>query len=367
MRAMWSGAVSFGLVSVPVKLYSATDSHDVRFHQVHGADGGRIRYRRVCEVCGQEVDYADIVKGYETEDGELITLDDADLESLPVASGSREIDVVEFVPSDQVDPIILDRSYYLEPEPKAAKPYALLREALRQTERMALVKVAIRTRETLGLLRVRDQVIVLQTMLWPDEVRVPDFEILDAEVELRPQEMQMAASLVDSLGAEFDPTRFTDEYRDAMLELIERKRGAGQTQPVPAAAGTGEASTGGMTDLLTALQRSVEAAKGGSGTGTPSVPSQRTGPEEDSDTAGSGSSSSGSSSSGSGSSGSGSSGSKSSGSRSSGSGSSSGTGTRARASARSKPAPSAEASSEPKSEPKSRAAGKGTKRSRRTA
>jgi len=278
MRAMWSGAVSFGLVSVPVKLYSATENHDIRFHQVHGVDGGRIRYKRVCEVCGNEVEYADIVKGYETEDGELITLDEADLESLPVASGNREIDVMEFVPSDQVDPLLLDKSYYLEPDAKAAKPYALLREALRQTDRMALVKVAIRSRETLALLRVRDQVIVLQTMLWPDEVRVADFDILDAEVELRPQEMQMAASLVDSLGAEFDPTRFTDEYRDAMIELIDRKRGTGETAPVPAAAGAGGDGADSMTDLLTALQRSVEAAKAGS---TPSVPAPRTGAADD--------------------------------------------------------------------------------------
>jgi DNA end-binding protein Ku len=279
MRAMWSGAVSFGLVSVPVKLYSATENHDIRFHQVHGADGGRIRYKRVCEVCGNEVEYADIVKGYETDDGELITLDEADLESLPVASGNREIDVMEFVPSDQVDPLLLDKSYYLEPDAKAAKPYALLREALRQTDRMALVKVAIRSRETLALLRVRDQVIVLQTMLWPDEVRVADFDILDAEVELRPQEMQMAASLVDSLGAEFDPTRFTDEYRDAMIELIDRKRGTGETAPVPAAAGAGGDGADSMTDLLTALQRSVEAAKAGSG--APSVPAPRTGAADD--------------------------------------------------------------------------------------
>lgn len=291
MRAMWTGAVSFGLVSVPVKLYSATENHDVRFHQVHGADGGRIRYKRVCEVCGNEVEYADIVKGFETEDGELITLDEADLESLPVASGNREIDVMEFVPSDQVDPLLLDRSYYLEPDTKAAKPYALLREALRQTDRMALVKVAIRSRETLALLRVRDQVIVLQTMIWPDEVRTPEFDILDVEVELRPQEMQMAASLVDSLGAEFDPSRFTDEYRDAMLELIDRKRGSGDTQPVPAAADGGDGADS-MTDLLTALQRSVEAAKANSGTGSgsagstgesggASVPAQRTGAADD--------------------------------------------------------------------------------------
>ncbi|MDT7628894.1 MAG: end-binding protein Ku, partial [Pseudonocardiales bacterium] len=258
MRAMWTGAVSFGLVSVPVKLYSATENHDVRFHQVHGADGGRIRYKRVCEVCGNEVEYADIVKGFETEDGELITLDEADLESLPAASGNREIDVMEFVPSDEVDPLLLDRSYFLEPDSKAAKPYALLREALRTTDRMALVKVAIRSRETLALLRVRDKVIVLQTMLWPDEVRTPEFDILDAEVELRPQEMQMASSLVDSMGAEFDPSRFTDEYRDAMIELIDRKRSTGDTREAPVAAASGSTGADSMTDLLTALQRSVE-------------------------------------------------------------------------------------------------------------
>ena len=277
MRAMWSGAVSFGLVSVPVKLYSATENHDIRFHQVHGADGGRIRYKRTCTVCDNEVDYADIVKGYETPDGELITLDEADLETLPVASGNREIDVVEFVPSDQVDPLLLDRSYYLEPETRAAKPYALLRDALAQTERMALVKVAIRQRETLALLRVRGKVIVLQTMLWPDEVRTPDFEILESEVELRPQEMQMAASLIDSLGADFEPSRFTDEYREAMVALVEGKRSADETReaPAPAAASSGADS---MTDLLSALQRSVEAARSG-GAGA-SVPAPRSGPGE---------------------------------------------------------------------------------------
>src|SRR5689334_14080200 len=235
MRAMWSGAVSFGLVSVPVKLYSATTNHDVRFHQVHGADGGRIKYKRTCSVDGEEVDYADIVKGYETEDGELITLDDEDLDSLPVATG-HEIDVVEFVPADQIDPLLFDKSYYLEPEAKAAKPYALLREALVQTDRMAVVKVALRQRETLALLRVRDKAIVLQTMLWPDEVREPEFDILDAEVELRPQELTMAASLVESLGAEFDSSQFHDEYREAVAALIERKKTTGEARPAPVAA-----------------------------------------------------------------------------------------------------------------------------------
>ncbi|MBA2324946.1 MAG: Ku protein [Pseudonocardiales bacterium] len=278
MRAMWSGAVSFGLVSVPVRLYSATTNHDIRFHQVHGVDGGRIRYRRVCTVCDQEVDYADIVKGYETPDGELITLTEADLEALPVNS-SREIDVVEFVPADQVDPLLFDKSYYLEPENRAVKPYALLREALRETARMAVVKVTLRQKEALALLRVRDNVIVLQTILWPDEVREPEFEILDAEVELRPQEMRMAASLVDSLGADFDPTRFSDSYREAVAEMIERKRAIGESQPTPAPATSGTNGADNMSDLLAALEASVAAAKAGT-TGA-NVPTQRSSPTGD--------------------------------------------------------------------------------------
>lgn len=263
MRAMWSGAVSFGLVSVPVKLYSATTNHDIRFHQVHAEDGGRIKYKRTCSIDGEEVPYADIVKGYETEDGELITLDDEDLDSLPVATG-HEIDVIEFVPADQIDPLLFDKSYYLEPEAKAAKPYALLREALVQTDRMAVVKVALRQRETLALLRVREKAIVLQTMLWPDEVREPEFDILDTDVELRPQELTMAASLVESLGADFDASNFHDEYRDAVVDLIERKRTTGDTRPAPVAEKKDEGSDS-MTDLLSALQASVEAARASAG------------------------------------------------------------------------------------------------------
>ena len=263
MRAMWSGAVSFGLVSVPIKVYSATTSHDIRFHQVHAADGGRIKYKRTCSIDGEEVDYADIVKGYETEDGELITLDETDLDSLPTASG-HEIDVIEFVPADQIDPLLFDKSYYLEPEAKAAKPYALLREALVQTDRMAVVRVALRQREVLALLRVRDKVIVLQTMLWHDEVREPEFDILDADVDLRPQELTMAASLVESLGADFDPTQFQDEYRDAVVEMIERKRTTGDSRPAPVAEKPADDGDS-MTDLLSALQASVEAARASAG------------------------------------------------------------------------------------------------------
>jgi DNA end-binding protein Ku len=257
MRAIWNGVVSFGLVSVAVRLYAATFSHNIAFHQVHEADGGRIRYRRVCEVCGNEIDYADIAKGYETEDGELVILDADEMASLPIST-SREIEVIEFVPSEQVDPLLMDRSYYLEPDAKAVKPYTLLREALRSADQMAVVKVALRQRETLALLRVRDKAIVLQTMLWPDEVREPDFETLNTEVELRPQELQMASMLVGSMAADFDPSQFEDEYRKAVEELIEFKREHGGARPVPAAAETGAEP---ISDLLTALRRSVEEAR----------------------------------------------------------------------------------------------------------
>jgi DNA end-binding protein Ku len=166
--------------------------------------------------------------------------------------------VVEFVPADQVDPLLLERSYFLEPDAKAVKPYALLREALRQADQMAVVKVALRQRETLGVLRVRDNVIVLQTMLWPDEVRRPDFQTLAGDVELRPQELSMAGMLITSMGAEFDPSRFDDHYKKAVEELIDFKRQHGGARPAPAAAAADGES---ITDLLTALRRSVEEAR----------------------------------------------------------------------------------------------------------
>ncbi|NTW38674.1 MAG: Ku protein, partial [Cellulomonadaceae bacterium] len=259
MRAIWKGAVAFGLVNVPVKLYAATGETGVTLHQVHGADGGRIRYRKVCSVCGDEVQFADIAKGYETDDGQMVVLTDEDLDDLPLAT-EREIAVEEFVPADQVDPIMLAKTYYLEPEKTAAKPYALLREALRTTDRMAVVKVALRQRESMAVLRVRGDVICLQTLLWPDEIRAADFPILDAEVAVRPQELTMAASLVESLAADFDPSEFADAYQGALESLIETKVSSGRTVPRQAA---GESPSEGaeVLDLLSALQRSVERAR----------------------------------------------------------------------------------------------------------
>ena len=262
MRAIWKGAVSFGLVNVPVRLFAATQENDIRFHQVHREDGGRIRYKRTCSVCGEEVDYTDIAKGYETSDGQLVILSDEDLDKLPVAS-SHEIDVVEFVPAAQVDPILFARSYYLEPDSRAAKPYALLREALIETDRMAIVKVALRQKENLAVLRVRDKTILLQTMLWPDEVRQPDFAILDEDVDLRPQELKMAASLVESMASDFNPDEFADSYREAVVELIDAKLERGESAELPGTEEAGEQSTTGeVIDLLTALQRSVNRARG---------------------------------------------------------------------------------------------------------
>ena len=219
---MWTGSLAFGLVNVPVKMYTATEDHAVRFHQVHLKDGGRIRMKRVCSVCGEEVAFKDIGKGWEDASGQRIVLDSEDLEELPVGP-KKEIDVLEFVPADQVDPILFDNTYYLEPDGRALKPYVLLRQALESTERMAIVKVAIRQRTQLAALRVREDVLVLQTMLWPDEVREADFEFLGEKVEVRPQELQMAKSLIENLSGDFEPEQFTDEYRGRDPETDRRQ------------------------------------------------------------------------------------------------------------------------------------------------
>lgn len=258
MRAIWKGAVSFGLVSVPVKLYAATESHDVSFRQVHAKDGGRIRYQRVCSLDGEEVAYADIAKGYETEDGEMVILTDDDMAELPSTS-SREISVEKFVPSDQIDPMLFEKSYYLEPEKTGAKPYALLRQALIDADRMAVVTVALRQRTTVAVLRVRStdngDVIVLQTMMWPDEVRTPDFSVESGEV--KPAEAKMATMLVETLAGDFDPAEFEDDYAEAVEALVKTKIEGGEVKRTE----TSTKTSGEVVDLLAALQRSVDAAK----------------------------------------------------------------------------------------------------------
>lgn len=258
MRAIWKGAVSFGLVSVPVKLYAATESHDVSFRQVHAKDGGRIKYQRVCSLDGEEVAYADIAKGYETEDGEMVILTDDDMAELPSTS-SREIAVEKFVPRDQIDPLLFEKSYYLEPEGAGAKPYALLRQALLDADRMAVVTVALRQRTSIAVLRVKDDVIVLQTMMWPDEIRTPDFSVEAGDV--KDSEVKMAHMLVETLAGDFDASEFEDDYAGAVEALVKSKIEGGEIKRTE----TSTKTSGEVVDLLAALQKSVAAAKSARG------------------------------------------------------------------------------------------------------
>ena len=258
MRSIWRGAVSFGLVSIGVKLYSATEDKDIRFHQVHAADGGRIKYKRVCSIDGEEVEFSDIAKGYELPDGQVVILTDEDFEQLPLST-RREIEVLEFVDQDEIDPINYEKTYYLEPDGPAVRPYVLLRDALENAGQVAITKIAIRQRESLAAMRVLDGVLVLHTMRWPDEIRRPDFAFLDEDVTVRPQELQMAEALIGSMSGKFDPTEFTDDYREAMTALLEAKQSGGEIQQVPETADTG----GAVVDLMSALRRSVERARGG--------------------------------------------------------------------------------------------------------
>jgi len=260
MRAIWKGAVSFGLVNVPVRLYSATENHDVQFRQVHREDGGRIKYQRICSLDGEQVSYDDIAKGYETEDGQMVVLTDEDMAELPTRS-SREIAVEKFVPADQIDPMLLDKCYYLEPDKTATKAYALLRDALKEADRMAIVTVSIRARMTIAVLRVPDDVIVMQTMLWPDEIRSPDFASLGDETDASPAELAMAKMLVESLAGDYDPSGYEDDYQAAVESMVRTKLEGGEVHEVPAAKDTG----GEVVDLLAALQRSVERAKAARG------------------------------------------------------------------------------------------------------
>jgi len=257
---MWKGAVSFGLVNVPVRLYSATENHDVQFRQVHREDGGRIRYQRICSIDGEQVSYDDIAKGYETEDGRMVVLTDEDLADLPTRS-SREIAVDKFVPAEQIDPMLLDKSYYLEPDKTATKAYVLLRDALKAADRMAVVTVSIRARMTVAVLRVRNDVIVMQTMLWPDEIRSPEFATLGEETGAKPSELAMASMLVESLAGDYVPDDYEDDYKQAVDALVSAKLEGGEAREAPAA----QDSSGEVLDLLAALQRSVERAKAARG------------------------------------------------------------------------------------------------------
>lgn len=261
MRAIWKGALTFGLVNVPVKVYSATEDHDVPLHQVHAADGGRIRYQRICELDGEVVPYAEIDRAF--DDGErTVVLTKGDLASLP-SERSREIDVVEFVPTEQIDLLTLDRAYYLEPDSASPKAYVLLRRTLEATDRTAIVRFSLRQKTRLAALRVRGDVLVLQTLLWADEVREAAFPSLDEEVRISAKELELSASLVESFSGDFDPSEFADEYQQELRALIDAKLADGDAVDTAATFGESDEdeSGGEVIDLLAALRASVERSR----------------------------------------------------------------------------------------------------------
>ena len=267
MRSIWKGAIAFGLVNVPVKVYSATEDHDLSLHQVHDKDGGRIRYQRRCEVCHKIVEYEHIDKAYDDGDRTVVLTDD-DLSSLPEEK-SREIDVVEFVPSDQLDPITFDRSYFLEPDSKSSKAYVLPRRTLEETDKTAIVHFALRQKTRLGALRVHGDVLMLQSLLWDDEVREAKFAALDEKVRISAKELEMSASLVESFAADFSPEKFSDDYQDQLRELIEAKLAKGDDVSTEETFGTdsddetdaNDDDSDNVIDLMEALKRSIDASR----------------------------------------------------------------------------------------------------------
>src|SRR5919204_2744703 len=253
-RTMWRGAISFGLVSIPIRVFPATEEKTLRFNQLHDKDGGRIKYQRVCSVCGEEVAFEHIVKGYEYEKDRYVMLDDEDFDKVPVES-SRAIDIQQFVDLTEIDPILFKKSYYLIPEETGVKAYALLREAMAGDGKVGIAKVSFRDKEHLAALRFKDDVFVLETMYWPDEIRAAEFEELSKDVGVRPQEVQMAQTLIENLTDEWDPEQFRDEYREALLGIVEKKVAGEEITVQP------EAEPTKVVDLMEALKASVEAAK----------------------------------------------------------------------------------------------------------
>ncbi|OBG96882.1 Ku protein [Mycobacterium sp. E3251] len=278
MRSIWKGSIAFGLVNVPVKVYSATQDHDIKFHQVHAKDNGRIRYQRVCEVDGEVVEYRDIARAFESDDGQMVIITDDDISTLP-EERSREIEVLEFVPAEEVDPMLFDRSYFLEPDSKSSKSYVLLAKTLAETDRMAIVHFTLRNKTRLAALRVKDfgkrDVMMVHTLLWPDEIRDPDFPVLDKEVEIKPAELKMAGQVVESMAEDFNPDRYHDTYQEQLQELIDAKLEGGEaftTEEQPKELD----ETEDVSDLLAKLEASVKARSGNGKAPAKKAPAKKT-------------------------------------------------------------------------------------------
>ncbi len=254
MKTMWRGAISFGLVSIPVRVYTATEEKTLRFNQLHEKDHGRIKYKRVCSKDGEEVPFDEIVKGYEYEKDRYVILDDEDLEAVPVES-TRTIDIAQFVDRSEIDPIYYKKTYYLGPEEAGVKAYQLLRDSLREGDRVGIAKVSFRDKEHLAAVRLMEDVLVLDTMFWPDELREADLPGLEKEAKVSDRELQMAQSLIENLSESFDPGAYRDEYREALLEIVEKKVAGEEIEVIEAP----EPSK--VVDLMEALKQSVEETK----------------------------------------------------------------------------------------------------------
>jgi DNA end-binding protein Ku len=256
VKALWKGSVTFGLVNIPVGLYSAVSEKSLKFHMLHADDGGRIRYQRVCAICGKEVGWDDIVKGYEYSKDHYVQFTDEEMQAVDVES-IKAIDIVNFVPLEDIDPIYFNKTYYVVPEPSGLKAYRLLQEALEAEGQVGVAKVALRDKEHLATVRLKDEVFVLETMHWPDEIREPAFDVLDRSVDVRDSEVKMARQLIQQLSSDFKPEEFKDEYRERLAALVEQKV---EGQEITVAAVAEEEPTK-VVDLMEALKASVAEAK----------------------------------------------------------------------------------------------------------
>ncbi len=251
-RSIWSGAITFGLITIPVGLYTATEERDIAFHQLSGKDKSRIQYKRVSSKTGREVDWDDIVKGYEYEKGKYVVFTPEELEQIAPES-ARTIDVVRIVDAAEIDPIYFERSYFVAPNKIGVKAYKLFLRALSDSERVAVAKVTIREKERLCTLRVKEDLLVLETMNWPDEIREPDFEQLKDNTRISADELKMARLLMDHLSGEFDPSEFEDSYRQRLLDAIDAKIEGNEIALAPT-----DAEPATVTNLLEALKASVD-------------------------------------------------------------------------------------------------------------
>ncbi|NWQ42118.1 Ku protein [Bacillus sp. EB106-08-02-XG196] len=257
MHTMWKGSISFGLVNIPIKLHTATEDKDIKLRTLHNKCNAPIKYEKICTACEEEVKPEDIVKAYEYTKGKFVVLDHEDLEKLRKENEEKAVEIIDFVKMEEIDPIYFDRSYYMSPNEGGGKAYSLLRKALQESHKVGIAKIIIRSKEQMAVIRVYDNTLVMETIHFPDEVRrSADVPNVPADDKVTDKELDTAIMLIDQLTSEFEPEKYTDEYRTALLELIEAKR-TGQETVTP----TAKETPSNVTDLMAALQASIDRTK----------------------------------------------------------------------------------------------------------